>query len=463
MNRKFLQFLQFVLAGLDILVLNVIFAIFWIIFKDRMMDDSFMYYFQYWAIINFCWVFFAWAGGIYSSKNILSFESFTSRSMRMYLVWVTCALLYLFLSHQLRLSRLFVLWTSLSFGIGLLLNRFLYIGIRGYFRNSPNFGKKVVILGYNDISKKLASYLEREGINMRVVGFAENYDKVTELSNYPIIASIRDSLKVSKEMKVNEIYSTITPQQDRSIYQLMQEAETECIRFRIVPDLSTFIRRPVHIDYLGDMPILSLRSEPLEDVANRLNKRVFDIIISGFACLFILSWMIPLIGLLIWIDSKGPVFFIQKRSGKDNKPFGCIKFRSMRVNPDADKVQAVRNDTRLTRVGRFLRKTDLDEFPQFLNVLKGDMSVVGPRPHMLKHTDDYSKLIRQYMVRQFLKPGITGWAQISGFRGETKIIGQMKQRVEHDLWYMENWSIWLDIRIVFLTVYNLLRGEANAF
>jgi putative colanic acid biosynthesis UDP-glucose lipid carrier transferase len=206
-----------------------------------------------------------------------------------------------------------------------------------------------------------------------------------------------------------------------------------------------------------------LRSEPLDDVGNRLNKRLFDIVVSSLVTILILSWMVPLLGLLIKLESRGPIFFVQKRSGKDNKPFGCLKFRSMRVNADADKVQAVRNDARITRLGRFLRKTNLDEFPQFLNVLMGDMSVVGPRPHMLKHTDDYSKLINQYMVRQFLKPGITGWAQVNGYRGETKTVDQMKARVEYDLWYMENWSVWLDTRIMFLTVYNIFKGEENAF
>jgi putative colanic acid biosynthesis UDP-glucose lipid carrier transferase len=321
----------------------------------------------------------------------------------------------------------------------------------------------VVILGYNEVAKKLATYLEQEGINMKILGFAEDFEKVTELSHYPILSDINSSLEVSKKLQVNEIFSTITPEQDNNIYNLMRDAEIECIRFRIVPDLTSFIRRPVHIDYLKDIPIISLRSEPLDDVANRINKRIFDVVISFLVVVFILSWLIPILGLLIWIDSRGPVFFVQQRTGRNNIPFGCIKFRSMKVNKDANAVQAVRGDGRITRIGRFLRRTNLDEFPQFINVLIGDMSIVGPRPHMLKHTDDYSKLINQYMVRQFLKPGITGWAQVNGYRGETRELYQMKARVEYDLWYMENWSIWQDIKIIFLTIYNVIRGEENAF
>jgi len=463
MNRRFVQFLQFTLGGLDLLVLNAIFFLLRLSFGERILFDTLTNYYIFWVILNACWILLSWLGKVYAQNNILSFELFTKQTMRIYIIWILCLFFYVFISHDLILSRLFVVLTSVIFGVSLLLNRFAYIGIRGYFRNSDNFGKKVVILGYNDVAKKLANYLEQEGINMKILGFAEDFEKVTELSHYPILSDINSSLEVSKKLQVNEIFSTITPEQDNNIYNLMREAEIECIRFRIVPDLTSFIRRPVHIDYSKDIPIISLRSEPLDDVANRINKRICDVCISAVVVVFILSWLIPIIGLLIWLDSKGPIFFVQQRTGKDGKPFGCIKFRSMKVNKDANTVQAVRGDQRITNMGKFLRRTNLDEFPQFINVLVGDMSIVGPRPHMLKHTDDYSKLINQYMVRQFLKPGITGWAQVNGYRGETRELQQMKGRVEYDLWYMENWSIWLDIKIIFLTIYNVVRGEENAF
>ena len=219
----------------------------------------------------------------------------------------------------------------------------------------------------------------------------------------------------------------------------------------------------MHIDYLKEMVVISMRNEPLEDLGNRIRKRLFDIFVSSMVVIFIFSWLFPIISLLIWFESKGPIFFKQSRSGKENKGFSCLKFRSMRVNDKANEEQATKDDTRVTRIGKILRRTSLDEFPQFLNVLKGDMSVVGPRPHMLKHTDSYSRIIGQYMVRQLLKPGITGWAQIKGFRGETKTPDQMQKRVEHDLWYMENWSLMLDLKIIFITVLNTMKGEENAF
>ena len=179
--------------------------------------------------------------------------------------------------------------------------------------------------------------------------------------------------------------------------------------------------------------------------------------------ILVLSWLVPIVGLLIWLDNRGPIFFVQQRSGKGGKPFGCIKFRSMKVNRDANSKMATKNDARITRLGRFLRKSSLDEMPQFFNVFMSDMSIVGPRPHMTKHTDDYSKMLNHYMIRHFLKPGITGWAQIHGFRGEIKYMEDINNRVEYDLWYLENWSLWLDTRIIAMTAFNMAKGEKNAY
>jgi putative colanic acid biosynthesis UDP-glucose lipid carrier transferase len=350
-----------------------------------------------------------------------------------------------------------------GYGIVLILNRVVYLLVFDIFRSNKYLTRNVLILGYNKLSKKIVEYLESDPVRTNIIGFCEEPKNVTELTNYPIISRVEGALKASRDLNVDEIYSTISPEQDARIYSLMQQADQECIRFKIIPDLTHFINRPVNLSYFKDLPVLSMRKEPLDENANKIKKRVFDIGVSFFAIVFVLSWLLPILWLFILIDSPGPVFFMQYRSGKKNKPFKCLKFRSMRVNRESDVRQATRNDARLTRVGRFIRRFSLDEYPQFFNVLKGDMSIVGPRPHMLKHTSDYSKLIDQYMVRQFLKPGITGWAQVNGFRGETKTLDQMQKRVEHDLWYLENWSLWLDVRIMFLTIWNGLKREKNAF
>jgi len=196
---------------------------------------------------------------------------------------------------------------------------------------------------------------------------------------------------------------------------------------------------------------------------NRFKKRLFDTVFSIFVIVFVFSWLFPILAIIIKFQSKGPVFFVQVRSGRDNKPFKCFKFRSMRVNNESDRKQATRDDNRITAIGAFMRRTSLDELPQFFNVIMGNMSVVGPRPHMISHTEQYSQLIDTFMVRHFLKPGITGWAQIKGLRGETKSTEDMLARVEADVWYLENWSFLLDLKIVFLTFFNVFAGDKNAF
>jgi putative colanic acid biosynthesis UDP-glucose lipid carrier transferase len=194
-----------------------------------------------------------------------------------------------------------------------------------------------------------------------------------------------------------------------------------------------------------------------------MKKRFFDIVFSLFIIVFILSWLMPILAILIKLNSKGPIFFVQWRSGKGNKKFRCFKIRTLTVNEDAHIRQVSRNDSRLTPLGKFLRKANLDELPQFLNVLLGEMSIVGPRPHMLRHTENYSKLLEEYMIRHFIKPGVTGWAQVNGFRGEIKQQEQLRKRIEHDIWYMEHWSLWLDLRVIFLTLYRTFKGDKNAF
>lgn len=463
MNQQLERYLQTVLLILDVVILNLFYIFCFAIFNKNIGLFSHNTYLLFWAISNVFWVILSFMMRTYSEKIILSFEYFTKRTILVYLLWIIFIMFYLFFSRELEISRLFIVSTIAGFGFGLLINRFIYLGLNGYLKRSNYLIKKILILGYNETAKKLAKYFEEDSLNTQVIGYIENDENIYELSNYPILAEINDTLKVAKESNINEIFSTITPEQNKDIYNLMYQSEKECIRFKIVPNLSVFITREVHIEYFGQLPILSLRSEPLDDVGNRIKKRVLDIIVSLFVVIFILSWLVPLLGIFIFIESGFPIFFKQLRTGKDKKPFYCLKFRSMKANKDAHLRQATQHDDRITKIGKFIRKTSLDEFPQFINVLRGEMSLVGPRPHMVKHTSDYSKLVDDYMVRQFIKPGITGWAQINGYRGEITNPEQIEARVNKDLWYLENWSLWLDIQILFLTLYQMFKGDKNAY
>ena len=194
-----------------------------------------------------------------------------------------------------------------------------------------------------------------------------------------------------------------------------------------------------------------------------LRKRAFDFVFAGFVVVFLLSWLVPLVALLIKLGSKGPIFFKQLRTGKQGKSFYCLKFRSMTINAESDSKQASRGDIRVTKLGAFLRKTSLDELPQFVNVLRGEMSVVGPRPHMLQHTEQYAKTIHNFMDRHLIMPGITGLAQVLGYRGETKELDAMAKRVNADIHYIHNMSWLMDLKIIGLTIKQVFKRPGNAF
>ncbi|MBN9350493.1 MAG: undecaprenyl-phosphate glucose phosphotransferase [Chitinophagaceae bacterium] len=463
MNQQFERYLKGTLILLDLLVLNLSNFILQPVFGQDFTHEYIRAYNRYFLITNILWILVTFILALYNRKAIVYFTTFIKRTARVFLLYLMLLLAFLFFSRELIVSRWFIFYSTSSFALALALIRFIYLGFIGYFRNSEALTKRVLILGYNNTAAKLADYLESEEQNIQLVGFSENEENIHELTNYPILCDISSTLEVAKKMQVHEIYSTIMPEQDRDLYEMMNQAEKQFIKFKVVPDLNSFFAYDSHIEFYGSIPVLSRRNSALDDMGNIIKKRVLDLVVSSLVIIFLLSWMIPLIGIMIAVESGFPVFFRQLRTGMTDKRFWCLKFRSMKVNKDCDKQQATPNDARITRVGKFLRKTSLDEFPQFINVFMGDISLVGPRPHMLKHTSDYSKVVEEFSVRQFVKPGITGWAQINGFRGEIKGPEDIRKRVEKDLWYIENWTLWLDIQIIFLTVYKVFKGDKNAY
>ncbi|MBQ0072998.1 MAG: undecaprenyl-phosphate glucose phosphotransferase [Prevotella sp.] len=260
----------------------------------------------------------------------------------------------------------------------------------------------------------------------------------------------------------DEIYCSLSHIDQEDILKIMKYCDQEMVRFHYVPRIFHNLQMSLKPEMLGNNVVYTNRYEPLTVWGNRAIKRLFDIVFSSIVILCILPF-IPLVYFVIKTQSPGPLFFKQKRTGMNGLTFTMYKFRSMHVNNDADRIQATKNDPRKFPFGEFIRKTNIDELPQFLNVLKGDMSIVGPRPHMLLHTEQYSAAIEKYMVRHFAKPGITGWAQITGFRGETEELWQMEGRVQKDIWYIEHWSFWLDIRIIIHTAVSMIIPDRNAY
>ena len=257
---------------------------------------------------------------------------------------------------------------------------------------------------------------------------------------------------------LKEVLCSLNPATETDyVNRLVSTCESQMVRFKYVPNMEGYPKRKMNISQLGSVNVISLHEEPLNTPLAKFIKRSADVFFSGLflITLFPIIWLVCAIG--IKLSSPGPVFFKQKRTGYEGKEFWCYKFRSMHASADADTKQAVKGDNRVFKFGEFLRKSSIDELPQFINVFRGDMSIIGPRPHMVYHTDIYSDLIGDYMIRHLAKPGITGWAQINGCRGETKELSEMKERVEKDIWYIEHWSVELDVSIILTTVWQMLR------
>jgi len=416
----------------------------------------------FFLMTNMAWLLSAYLNAVYTKSNYSNLENFAKKSIKAFLMYTVLILIFIFLYHY-NYSRAFVAMDFVVFGLTILVSRLIYLLFTYYIKKGNRFNKKVIVLGYNDLSKKLVSHFLFNNHNLSMEGYFEDQYEVNELSIFPILGNRKDCIAYAIENEIDEIYSTISPETNAYVYDLAQAAETNMIRFKFVPDFHLFVNRNIHIDFVDDIPILSLRSEPLDDVTARIQKRFFDIVFSSFIIICVLSWLVPVMALLIKLSSRGPVFFVQDRSGRNNKSFRCFKFRSLRMNTEANSKQVTKDDARITWIGRFMRKSNIDELPQFINVLFGDMSIVGPRPHMLKHTEDFSRLLGEYMIRHFVKPGVTGWAQVHGYRGEIKKQEQLRKRIEHDIWYLENWSLWLDLRIILQTVFVTMKGDKNAY
>lgn len=265
------------------------------------------------------------------------------------------------------------------------------------------------------------------------------------------------------DMHIEELFCILPRAKRRLIERIALFCDHNVTHFYYVPVIGDrWEQLSLHPVHLGDLEIFTRYDMPLSNLGNRFIKRTFDILFS-FIVLIPIALLTPLFAFLIKRQSPGPVFFAQERTGIGGKTFRCYKFRSMHVNADADVRQATHDDPRKFPFGEFMRRTNLDELPQFFNVLKGDMSIVGPRPHMLYHTDYYGERMKQYMARHFVRPGITGWSQVTGFRGETQTDAQMEGRVKGDIWYMEHWTFWLDIRIIMKTVRSVFVNDENAY
>lgn len=452
------RYIRWILTGCDFLILNI--AYFITVFLTPEFDAERPR--LVWLMANLAYLPAAYSMANTQARRAIAMEHVISNSFKAVLLHAPLFIASLFFLQidQMPfrgfaefygiLFLLFPMWWSVS--------RIIIKHYRGHGRNFS----KVVIVGDNSTGHRLFREMTSDtGFGYRVLGFFDRTpgEATPEGLYRGPISKLEDFIM---RHGVDEIFCTLPGSEEEDIAATVAIAESKVAQFYYVPQLSPTMARTFDLYAMGQVPVLSFRHQPLKKMRNRLIKRLFDIAFSGAVLICSPIVFIP-IAIAIKMTSPGPVFFSQKRTGYRGREFNCLKFRTMKVNSDADKVQASKDDPRKTRLGDFLRRTSIDELPQFFNVLKGDMSIVGPRPHMLKHTEQYSALIDKYMVRHYIKPGITGWAQINGLRGQTEELWQMEERVRHDVWYIENWSFLLDLKIMFRTVYNVFAGEKNAF
>jgi len=456
---KYFWFIHFI--G-DILFINIAFILMYYLKFDSI-DFSDKYRFLL-IIFNANWILVALMLKLYELKRIIRLDKVLFNLFKAFGFNVLIITAVLFSLKQSEFSREHLYATYLMlFGL-IMCWRYLSIKLIKLYRKSGYNYRRVVIVGGGEVAQQLNDYFNSDDVlGVRLLGVFSDSDFSFEIKDSVKTGTLDSLEQFALKNYIDEIFYTMPLTYTKKIKGLVDFCDKYMIRFKVVPDFRGFIFKRVNIDFFNDVPVITLREEPLTDFINRFTKRVFDLIFSLLTIFFVLSWLYPIIAVLIKLTSKGPVLFKQSRSGVNNEEFLCYKFRSMTMSAEADTKQATKGDVRITKIGAFLRKSSLDEFPQFFNVFMGDMSIVGPRPHMLKHTEEYSELIQKYMVRQLVKPGITGAAQVKGYRGETKELEDMEGRVRLDVWYIENWSLSLDINIIFHTVWNAFKGDEKAY
>jgi putative colanic acid biosynthesis UDP-glucose lipid carrier transferase len=341
--------------------------------------------------------------------------------------------------------------------------RVLYKLFLKYIEFSGFDQRKVIIVGATNSGNALYQYFStHQAAGYQFKGCFDDQPEDANMSVELIVGNLSEVKAFCLRENIDEIYFALPLTHDRLLKDLARFADDNFIYFRIAPDFSKVVNEKCQIFLINSVPVFTPRNEPLGMSLNAILKRSFDILFSSSVILLLFPFIFPVIAFAIRMDSEGPIFFKQLRPGKKNKLFDCYKFRTMYVNDTTEK-QATKNDSRITKVGAFLRKTNLDELPQFFNVLIGNMSVVGPRPNLISQLEKYSKTIQLYKIRHFITPGITGYAQVNGYRGETKDPELMKKRVYYDVLYLENWSLALDVKIILLTVWNMIKGDKNAY
>lgn len=450
----------------DLVLLNLSFILAGVLrFHEIHIEDTayYDYYVQLFVFVNLLWFLLSMLLKTYNTGLTLEPRLSVSKTLSVFFWHLFLLLLLLFSLKKGEYSRLFLVYFYAFSFVSILPWHFFFLRFRRMARRKGNGFRQVVLVGEGQRLQAFINTINaKPELAIKVVAtFSDNalegkgFTQYQAQEVYPFLEEYHFSR--SEDLKLHEIYVALEPD-DEQISRIFYLSEFYGLRYRVLPDLGIKFSRHIQIDFFDEVPVITLRQEPLEYYHLRAIKRAFDLLFCFFVIVCIAPWLFPLLAIGVKLSGKGPILFAQKRHGHEGAPFTIYKFRSMVPNAEAHQRQAVANDARITRFGRFIRRHHLDELPQIYNILIGEMSVIGPRPHMLEHTEKYNKLIRNYMLRHFVKPGITGLSQVRGLKGEHSL-EEMKQRVKTDVYYTENWSLLLDISILLRTLGLVIKGD----
>jgi len=458
---RYSKYISTIAAIGDFLILNFLFIITYLYFRNfepaTLQTRAVVFY----LYINLAWIISISIFKPYKTDRQTGKKYILFTYLKSVIFLLPLFLLYFQVLSFDYLSRLQVKLLFPVYLLALLVWRFsLYYFFILYRKAGYNY-RNVIVVGSNETANELKNFfMQNIWAGYRFKGFFT----FEESNRKDVVGTYQDIENYVVNNQIDEIY-LISNNVDESIFKIISTIVSKhAVKIRIVPYVSNFMFLSVKLVNYDSIPVLTFQRGPLGYWYNRFFKWLFDVVFSLIIIIVVLSWLIPLVAIVnLFSGDRGDLFFTQKRTGMDNKPFNLIKFRTMKKNEVANKKQAGKDDERITKVGSLLRKNSIDEMLQFFNVLVGNMSVVGPRPHMLSHTDEYKEMVKQFMVRHTVKPGLTGYAQVNGYRGEIKKTRDIKQRIKMDLFYIENWSFSLDMKIIALTIINLLKGDKAAY
>lgn len=461
-NRKSQLLLKVVM---DIVILNVCFVLAAVLAQSLAILESRPNMFILQLILNLLWLFSTNLTGFYEAYNLTTYSYKTVILVKNSITQILVSVFFIFILKEDLFTRNFILYYFIFINLGVFARTYAFRYIQHSLQRSGKNLKRLLIIGENQIGNDYLNMINQNpDFGFNFVGFVDY-----ENENKNVIGLVENLDEILHAEKIDEVVVAIPHITPENLNRIISMCNKNAVRIHIIPDYFQFLSRRFSVNNVAGFPIITVREEPLGEFHWRFLKRTFDILFSLLVFVLLFSWLIPILFLLIKLTSKGPVFFAQDRVGLKNEKFRCYKFRSMRTDMDKSKtfVATTKDDPRITKIGKLLRKSNLDELPQFWNVLKGEMSIVGPRPHAIAYNEEYLQYFEAIKMRHTVKPGLTGWAQVHGLRGDVEDIEENKKRtikrIEFDLWYIENWSISLDFQIIVLTVWQMLTGNTKGY